>query len=140
MQQAAEYKRTEVNTSDNVRIVSLLYDGAINFIRVARKRAEQSDIAGKGLYIGKATSIVGELSSSLNMEVDSEISTNLRRLYDFILERLFNANRKNDMKAFDEAERVLDMLRNAWKEMERNLSAPANDSKAQNHASIGLRI
>ncbi len=140
MQQAAEYKKTEVNTSDNVRIVSLLYDGAINFIRVARKRAEQSDTAGKGFYIGKATSIVGELSSSLNMEVDSEISKNLRRLYDFVLDRLFNANRKNDMKAFDEAERVLDMLRNAWKEMERNISTSANNSRAQTNAGAGLRI
>jgi len=65
MQQALEYRKTEVNTSDNVGIISLLYDGAINFIKIAGKRLEEGDIAGKGLFIGKATGVVAELSSSL---------------------------------------------------------------------------
>ncbi|NOZ26194.1 MAG: flagellar export chaperone FliS [Nitrospirae bacterium] len=118
MKQALEYRKTEVNTSDNVRIVSLLYDGAINFIKIARTRLEEGDIAGKGLFVGKATGVVAELSSSLNMEAGGEIAGNLKRLYDYILDRLLYGNMNNDAVAFDEAEKVLDILRSAWKEIE----------------------
>jgi len=120
MQQLSEYRKAEVNTSDRVKVISMLYDGAINFIRVARKRMELSDIAGKGLYIGKASSVVGELLSSLNMEEGGEIAKNLSRLYDFVMDRLINANMKNDQKALDEAEKVLDVLRSAWKDLGKN--------------------
>jgi len=73
MQQLSEYRKVEVNTSDRVKVISMLYDGAINFIKVARKRMELGDIAGKGLYIGKASSVVGELLSTLNMEEGGEV-------------------------------------------------------------------
>jgi len=120
MQQLSEYRKAEVNTSDRVKVISLLYDGAINFIKVARKRIELGDLAGKGLYIGKASSVVGELLSSLNMEEGGEIAKNLSRLYDFVMDRLINANMKNDEKALDEAEKVLDVLRSAWKDLGKN--------------------
>ena len=120
MQQLSDYRKAEVNTSDRVKVISLLYDGAINFIKVARKRMELGDLAGKGLYIGKASSVVGELLSSLNMEAGGEIANNLSRLYDFVMDRLINANMKNDEKALDEAEKVLDVLRSAWKDLGKN--------------------
>ena len=120
MQQLSEYRKVEVNTSDRVKVISMLYDGAINFIRVARKRMELGDIAGKGLYIGKASSVVGELLSSLNMEAGGDIAKNLSRLYDFVMDRLIIANMKNDEKALDEAEKVLDLLRSAWKDLGKN--------------------
>ncbi len=114
-----QYKSAEVNTSDGVKIVSMLYDGAINFTRIARKRMGHGDIAGKGLYIGKATAVIAELNSSLNMESGGEIAENLRRLYDFVLDRLLQANVNNDVKAIDDVERVLEILQGAWKELER---------------------
>jgi flagellar protein FliS len=136
-QQAGAYRTTEVNTADSIKVVSLLYDGAINFIQAARLRIQERDIAGKGLYIGKATSIVAELSASLNMEA-GEIARNLRRLYDFILDKLFQANLKDDMSACDEAERVLQELRGAWKEIEKK--PLCNQKTPENGGSIEVRI
>lgn len=137
MQQINEYRKTEVNTSDSVRIISLLYDGAINFIKIAKSRMGQGDIPGKGLYIGKATAIMGELSTSLNMDA-GEIAKNLRRLYDYVLDRLLYANLKNDLEAFDDAERILEVLRGAWKDIEREGSV--NIPKGANNAGMELRI
>ena len=119
MQQIMEYQNTEIKTSDNVKIISLLYDGAISFIKIAKQRLREGDIAAKGLYVGKATAVVSELATSLNMEAGGEISVNLRRLYDFILDRLLYANIRNDEEAFDNAEGVLQILRSGWKEMEK---------------------
>lgn len=143
MQQLTEYKRTEVNTSDNVRIISMLYDGAINFIRVAKRKMEQNDTAGKGLYLVKATAIVAELSSSLNMEAGGEIAGNLRRLYNYVLDRLLYANMKNDPKAFDDAEKILDVLRGAWQEIGRTRAVAANipmPKVATNRVAMEMRV
>ena len=120
MTQYEEYRKTAIDTSDNVRIVSLLFDGAVNFLKVARVKMEQNDIAGKGVYLGKATAIVSELLKALNIEEGGEIAKNLWRLYDFVLDRLLKANLKNDLKSLEEAERVLDNIRCGWKEMERS--------------------
>ena len=139
MNQISQYKETNVNTSDSVKMVSLLFDGANNYIRLAKKRMEEGDVAGKGLYIGKVTAIVAELSGSLDMDA-GEIAKNLRRLYDFVLDRLLNANLKNDIKTFEEAERVLDMLRSGWKEMERGLSKSADMPMKENHPGMELRV
>ena len=119
MQKIMEYQNTEIKTSDNVKIISLLYDGAISFIKIAKQRLQEGDIAAKGLYVGKATAVVSELATSLNMEAGGEISVNLRRLYDFILDRLLYANMSNDEEAFDHVEGVLEILRNAWRQIEK---------------------
>jgi flagellar protein FliS len=139
MRQFDAYRKAAVDTSDNVRIVSLLFDGAVNFLKVARGKMEKHDIAGKGIYIGKATAIVGELSKSLNMEEGGEIARNLRRLYDFVLDRLLKANLRNDMKALDEAERVLETLRSGWKEMERGHAA-AHVASIKASAGAGMAL
>ena len=123
MQKFDAYQKSTFDMSNNVRIISLLFDGAINYIKLGRVKMGEQNIAGKGHYIGKATAIVGELTSSLNMEEGGEIARNLRRLYDFVLDRLLKANLKNDVAALDEAEKVLQTLREGWKGMERNQAA-----------------
>jgi len=133
------YRETALGGADAVRLVSLMYDGAVNFLRIARRKMEEKDQAGKGLYLGKATSVVGELSGCLNMEEGGEIASNLRRLYDFVMDRLLLANLRNDGAALEQAERVLEILRSGWKEMERNLTAaPACAARARDDA--GMRV
>lgn len=138
MQPILEYKKTEVNSSDNVRIIALLYDGAINFIRIAKKKMEQGDIPAKCLYVGKATAIVSELSISLNMDT-GEIAKNLRMLYDYLLDRLLYANLKNDLKALNEAERILEILSVAWKDMQREILTSKNPAITSNNKGIELK-
>ncbi len=139
MQKADAYRKATVDTSDNVRLVSLLFDGAINFLKIAKGKMVTRDVAGKGIYIGKATAIVGELTSCLNMEEGGEIARNLRRLYDFVLDRLLKANLKNDMIALDEAVKVLETLRGGWKEMERNQAA-AHTASHRASGGVGMAV
>ncbi len=51
------------------------------------------------------------------MEKGGDISANLRRLYDFVQQRLLYANMNNDIKSLEEAEDVLNTIRGGWKEM-----------------------
>ena len=109
-------KETEAGSSDRIKTISLLYDGALNFLKIAKKKLEQGDSYGKDQYIKKTTAIIRELAGSLNMDA-GEIAQNLRRLYDFVLNSLVKAEKQNDLKAIEDAEKVIVILRDAWKEM-----------------------
>lgn len=106
----------EVTEEEKIRIISMLYEGAINFNRTARKKCETGDRNGKTFYISKVSAIVRELSQSLNMDA-GDISTNLRNLYDFIFSRLADADTYDELKAFDDIDKVLCLLRDGWKKM-----------------------
>ncbi|MBN2653711.1 MAG: flagellar export chaperone FliS [Nitrospirae bacterium] len=131
MTQAMAYKQAEVSTSDRVRIIGLLYDGAINFIKIAEKKIQDNDIAGKGLFIVKATAIITELSNSLDAEQGGEIAANLHKLYDFVVDRLISANMNNDVKSLHEAVKVIEILRSGWKELEAASAKPVSARPAE---------
>jgi flagellar protein FliS len=142
MHHLSEYRKTEVNTADKIRLVIMLYDGAVNFLRIAKNKLHQRDIAGKGLYLAKTTAIVGELSSALDMEAGGEIAKNLRSLYTYILGRLLDANLKNDYAAFDEVERILLTLSEGWKGIEiKNIPLEAGRLTVRNETeSLAIRV
>ncbi len=117
MQTAALDQQTEVKVSDRVQIVTMLYDGAINFIRKAKEKLEVGDTMGKTHFIKKTSAIVKELANSLNMD-GGEIAINLRNLYDFVLESLIKAEINNNVDALNDAEKVMEILRGSWKEMQ----------------------
>lgn len=111
------YKRTVIATTDKVQIVLMLYDGALNHLKMAKRRIEIGDILSKGQHLGKATLIITELSNVLDMEKGGEISGNLRNLYNYVLQRLLFANSNNSIEAIEDAERIISTLRDGWKEM-----------------------
>ena len=113
----AAYKKTVIETTDRVQIVLMLYDGALNHLSRAKLKITSGDIISRGQHFSKATSIVSELSNVLDMEQGGDISVNLRRLYDFVLQRLLYSNMHNDITALEEAEEVLNTIRGGWKEM-----------------------
>jgi flagellar protein FliS len=110
-------QQTAGDSLDRIQVVSMLYDGAINFTRIAKKKMETGDSTGKSLYIRKTSAIVKEMSNSINMD-GGEIAQNLRKLYDYVLTSLLKADTQNDLSALDDAEKVIEILRNAWSEMQ----------------------
>jgi flagellar protein FliS len=121
MEQNLTESKSGTSTMDSVKVISMLYDGAINFTRAAKTKMEIGDSTGRTLYIQKTSAIVKELSDSLNMD-GGEIAQNLQNLYAFVLESLIKADSMNDMQAIHEAERVICILKDAWKEMQAALA------------------
>jgi len=111
------YKRTVLATTDRVQIIYMLYEGALNHLKIARRKIESGDKISKGLHFSKATLIISELSNVLDMEKGGEISRNLRSLYEYVLQRLLYANLNNDITAIEDSERVIETLKSGWKEM-----------------------
>lgn len=111
-----QYQNTQVTTASPEKILLMLYDGAINFTRIARERMEQGDVAGKAKFIGKGLAIVTELMNTLNHDVGGEIAQRLEQLYVYIIDEYTAANVNNSVKSLDNALKILTSLRETWAE------------------------
>ncbi len=130
------YQRQEVEGATKGKIVVLLYEGVIKFLRMASRSIDEKNIQDANNNIIRAENILYELMSTLNMDA-GEISENLMRLYDFMIWQLIEANRDKDKNKIESVIELLIPLRNAWKEIvdKENISivktAPANDQHIQ---------
>ncbi|BEH11563.1 MULTISPECIES: flagellar export chaperone FliS [Geobacter] len=111
-----QYQNTQVGTASPEKILIMLYDGAINFSKIALERMEKKDLAGKGKYISKAQAIVSELMNTLNHDVGGGIAQRLEQLYIYVIDEYINANINNSPRALENAIRILTVLRDSWVE------------------------
>ncbi|MHC4072157.1 MAG: flagellar export chaperone FliS, partial [Planctomycetota bacterium] len=61
------YQDTAVTTQSKGRLIVMLYDGAVKFLKLAIKEAEAKNYEAKGNYINKAIDIINELNAVLDM-------------------------------------------------------------------------
>ncbi len=111
------YQENAVDTQSRGRLIVMLYDGAIKFLRQAQQCIASNDIPGRNRSINKARDIIFELNTSLNMEQGGRIAQNLRSLYNFIWRYLGDANLKNDPRMLDKVIGMLDDLAGAWRKI-----------------------
>jgi flagellar secretion chaperone FliS len=117
MQYARQYEQTQVVTSSGVQLVVLLYDAAIQSMEMARREIEERNVREKARHLGRAIAIIGELNSVLDLEQGGEIARSLRRLYDYMLMELVEANARNNERKLEGPLRCLNTLREAWREV-----------------------
>ncbi|OHB81728.1 MAG: flagellar export chaperone FliS [Planctomycetes bacterium RBG_19FT_COMBO_48_8] len=115
MKGIAAYKDNAVTTQSKGRLIVLLYDGAIKFMKLAIKELEVNNYEAKGQYIIKAQNIINELNAVLDINAGGEIATNLRKLYCFMINRLSEANIKRDPKMIREVIELMEELNQSWK-------------------------
>lgn len=106
---------TKISTSNPHQLIVMLYDGALLAIRSAGISMEAGDVASKGRSISQAINIVSNgLKASLDMEAGGELASRLSALYDYIGQRLLQANLQNNQAALTEVAGLLSELREAW--------------------------
>lgn len=111
-----QYRNIQVTTSSPEKILIMLYDGAINFTRIAMDKLARGDVAGKGMFIGKAHAIVAELMDSLNRDVGGEVPAQLERLYIYLIDEFIAANINNNPSHLENALRIMTTMRDTWVE------------------------
>ena len=114
------YQKTQVTTASKEKILLLLYEGAIRFIRHARVAMKENKIAEKGTNISKATAIISELMATLDFKVGGDLAVELESLYVFMIDKLIEANIKNDAECLDVVENLMRTLYVAWKDVIEN--------------------
>ena len=109
------YQETAVITQNKGKLVVMLYEGAIKFLKMAIREIESKNPEAKGKYISKATDILFELNTVLDMETGGEVAINLRKLYLFMGQHLSEANAKQDIGKIQEVIKLLEELNQGWK-------------------------
>jgi len=109
------YQETAVTTQNKGKLVVMLYEGAIKFLKLAIKEIEAGNAEEKGKYISKAIDILFELNTVLDMEAGGEVAMNLRKLYLFMGQHLTEANTNQDTQKIEEVIKLLEELNQSWK-------------------------
>ena len=115
MNGVAAYQDASITTQSKGRLIVLLYDGAIKFMKLAIKELEANNYEAKGRYICRAQDIINELNAVLNTDAGGEVATNLRGLYCFMNRRLVEANTKRDPQMIREVITLMEELNQSWK-------------------------
>ena len=79
---------SEVENASPHRLVSMLFEGALRQIAIAKGAVERQDPSSKGTAISKSIAIIGELQGSLQGTEENEVAGNLERLYDYMIRSL----------------------------------------------------
>jgi len=109
------YQDTAVTTQSKGRLIVMLYEGAIKFLKLAIQEIEAKNYEAKGRYLLKAQDIITELNAVLDMNAGGEIAQNLRKLYGFMNSHLTQANVKCDAQKIREVITLLEELHQGWK-------------------------
>ena len=111
----ATYQDSTISTQSKGRLIVMLYDGAIRFMKLAIIEMEKNNYEAKGRYINKALDIINELNVVLDIDAGGEIAGNLRQLYNFMNSRLSEANVKCDPQLVRDVIKLMEELNRGWK-------------------------
>lgn len=107
----ARYKQIQLNTPDTGRLLLMMYEGAVKFLRKSRRGIEEKDVMTFCCYLNKAQDIITELMNALDFERGGNIAADLHSLYDFMLHHLTEANLKMDAEKIED---VIDLLNSLY--------------------------
>lgn len=115
-----QYQQTAITTASREKILLMLYEGAIRFIKQAKQALEENRIADKGKYISKATAILSELMATLDFKAGGDLAVDLENLYVFMIDKLIEGNIKNDASCLSHVQELMQTLYVAWKDVVEN--------------------
>lgn len=113
------YQRNQVLTARTEELTLLLYNGGVKFLNQAKRAIENKDPAKAHSFIMKTQDIVTELTVTLNMEI--ELSNSLYSLYDYMKQRLIEANITKDIEILNEIEGMFQELKTTWSQAMKTL-------------------
>ena len=134
------YRKTNIITSDPVRLITICYEGAIDSLKRAKQKISEKNYEEKGKAIIKAQDIIEELICALDFEKGNEIANNLDLLYRYMLNRIVQGDLNKDVGPIDEVIGILSELLSAWQEVASkpvSQCQPSEDSLYQEKRAVG---
>ena len=113
----AQYNNSKIMTASPAELSLMLYEGAIKFCNIAILGIEQKNIEKAHINIVKANNIIMEFQITLDRKYP--VAQEFGNVYDYIYNRLVEANMKKDKEIIEEVLLHLRGLRDTWKEVMR---------------------
>lgn len=118
---------TGVISASPHKLIVMLFDGAIVAVSNATHHMKSGDVALKGQSISKAIAIIENgLRASLDKKAGGEIAVSLDALYEYMSNRLLQANIQNHADYLTEVQNLLRDLKSSWEAIapEKKMIAP----------------
>ncbi len=131
------YQAVQITTTDRGRLLLMMYEGAIKFLKQSLSGLEEKDIAKFCRYLSKAQAIIAELMNTLDFEKGGTIAQDLDRLYDFMLFYLSEANLYRDGKRIEKTIQLIDTIYSAYREIIEGNKHLSEDSGKEEAEKVG---
>jgi flagellar protein FliS len=118
----ARYLSAGVTTASPQQLLVMLYDRLALDLERAEEALAQGDRDGARPHVMHAQDVVLELRSSLKVDV-WDGGPRLAALYGWVLGELIQANLKGDVRRVRDCRKVVEPLRDAWREAAASLAA-----------------
>lgn len=119
------YNNSKILTASPAELTLMLYEGAIKFCNIAIMGIEENNIEKAHNNIIKVEKIIAEFQATLDEKY--EVSKDFDNVYNYLRQRLEEANLKKDKEILEEVLGHLRTMRDTWKEVMRlNKMAKAN--------------
>jgi flagellar secretion chaperone FliS len=109
-----KYKQTSIQSASKEKLLLMMYEGAIKFLKLAIQAAEEKRIADRGMNIGRAYDIILELNNTLDHNVGGDLAKSLEQLYMYITDQLTKGNMSGDPQPLRDALKILETLYDGW--------------------------
>jgi len=136
-QYTTRYTQAQVTSVDPKRLLLLMYEGGMKFLRLTREGLVANDLGAFGHNLGRAQAIISELMNTLDHQAGGKIADDLARLYEFMLHHLTEANAKRSLKHVDEVLAVFGNIADAFRQIltETTVETPAQPTPLRTAAS-----
>lgn len=114
---ASQYKEMQIKTASPGKLLLMLYQGALKFMKLAKKNINEGKIEESHKNIIKAQNIILELQGTLNKDQGGEIAVQLESFYDFIYRELIRANLNKNNEHLDSVIPLVEELFDTYKEI-----------------------
>jgi flagellar protein FliS len=136
-----KYRQSQIETTPKLKLIVMLFDGAIRFLQQSIPYMKESDFEQKGKCINRSLAIISHLTGTLDFTSGGELADNLCRTYLYLTQRLVEANHKNDPAIVNEVVLHLRVLRDAWNTVSQgteNEADKASKTSTQNRSDLSL--
>lgn len=111
----SQYANNRILTASPAELTLMLYEGAIKFCNIAIMAIENKDIEKAHTNIMKAQRIIEEFQLTLDFKY--EIANDFNNVYNYLMQRLREANLTKDKEILEEVNTHLRVMRDTWKEV-----------------------
>lgn len=112
-----KYTNISVTTVDRGKLLLMLYDGCIRFLKHSKAGLEAKDIMKFAKYLSKAQAIIAELMATLDFEKGGDIARDLDRIYDFCVFHLTEANIEKNPEKIGRVISIIETITSAYREI-----------------------
>ncbi|MFQ9979111.1 flagellar export chaperone FliS [Clostridium cadaveris] len=109
------YKQNSINMASKESLLIMLADATVRCTKIARKAIEDRNIQLAHKELTRVQDIYIELMATLNMD-GGDFTKDLYKLYEFVKDKLYEANIKKDVAIIDEVMPIIEEIRNMWHE------------------------